>query len=57
MEKITIDKYRIVPAPTTGIGWVAVQSWDNVVGAYKHISTHRSESESKDFINILQKND
>lgn len=34
MNKISIDRYRIVPAPLTGIGWVAVQEWDDDAGEY-----------------------
>jgi hypothetical protein len=53
MGKVTIARYRTVPAPLTGIGWVAVQEWDNVAGAYAHKSTHRSQTEAEDFIKAL----
>jgi hypothetical protein len=49
MQKVTIDRYRIVPAPQTGIGWVAVQEWDNSAGEYKHVSTFRSRADAKLF--------
>jgi hypothetical protein len=54
METIVIEKYRIVPAPATGIGWVAVQAWNGIVGAYEHLSTHRTKGEADGFIaNLL----
>ncbi len=37
MQKVTIDRNRIVPALLTGIGWVAVQEWDDEAGEYKHV--------------------
>jgi len=37
METIVIDKYRIVPAPLTGIGWVAVEAWYVITGEYKGV--------------------
>lgn len=52
MQKITIDRFRIVPAPMTGIGWVAVQKWDSATGVYKHLSTFRSREEGKAFISV-----
>ena len=56
MQKVTIDRYRIVPAPLTGIGWVAVQEWDDETGEYKHVSTFRSKDEANEFIeNILSR--
>lgn len=51
MQKISIDKYRIVPAPLTGIGWVAVQEWDSDKGEYRHVATFRSKDETTEFIN------
>lgn len=51
MQKVTIDRYRIVPAPQTGIGWVAVQEWDGVMGEYKHYATFRSMGEAEALIN------
>ena len=51
MQKISIDKYRIVPAPLTGIGWVAVQEWDSDKGEYRHVATFRSKDEANEFIN------
>lgn len=50
MINLTIDKYRIVPAQLTGIGWVAVQEWDAVSGKYMHIATYRSEGNAEAFI-------
>lgn len=50
MQKVSIDKYRIVPAPLTGIGWVAVQEWDSDRGEYLHVATFRSEDEANAFI-------
>lgn len=50
MNKVSIDRFRIVPAPLTGIGWVAVQEWDDTVGAYRHIATYRSREEAESFI-------
>jgi len=51
MQKISIDKYRIVPAPMTGIGWVAVQVWDDESGEYRHVASFRSKDKSEEFIN------
>ena len=53
MQKVTIDRYRIVPAPQTGVGWVAVQEWDGVRGEYRHVSTFRSRDEAKLFSNHM----
>jgi hypothetical protein len=54
METIVIEKYRIVPAPMTGIGWVAVEAWNVITGGYRHLSTHRSIEDAKNFIaNLL----
>jgi hypothetical protein len=50
MNRITIDRFRIVPAPLTGIGWVAVQEWDNNSGEYKHVGTFRSRDEVSIFL-------
>ena len=50
MQKVSIDTYRIVPAPLTGIGWVAVQEWDSDRGEYKHVTTFRSQDEANTFI-------
>lgn len=55
MLKVTINKYRIVQAPQTGIGWVAVQQWDDFAGKYRHVSTHRSGDEANDLIIHLVK--
>jgi hypothetical protein len=59
MQQVTIDRFRIVPAPLTGIGWVAVQEWDRVMAQYEHYATFRSMSEAATFINrngLLVKN-
>lgn len=53
MQKVTIDRFRIVPAPMTGIGWVAVQEWDDKIGEYKHLSTFRTSEEAELLINTL----
>ena len=50
MERISIDKYIITPAPLTGIGWVAVQIWDKSANQYRHVSTFRSKTEAETFI-------
>ncbi len=50
MQKVTIDRYRIVQAPQTGIGWVAVQEWDDAIGEYRHVSICRSMGETEAFI-------
>jgi len=50
MQKVTIDRYRVVPAPQTGIGWVAVQEWNDASGEYKHVSTHRGRDEAEAYI-------
>ena len=55
MGQILIDRFRIVPAPMTGIGWVAVQEWDLKSGAYKHYSSHRTITEAEEFIENLRK--
>jgi hypothetical protein len=47
MNQITIDRFRIVPAPLTGIGWVAVQEWDNDSGEYRHIAMVRTQEEAE----------
>jgi hypothetical protein len=54
MQTITINRYRIVPAPSTGIGWVAVQEWNGTAGAYVHLSTHRSQSDAEAYIAGLE---
>jgi hypothetical protein len=54
MQTITINRFRIVPAPQTGIGWVAVQEWNSDAGAYVHLSTHRSQDEAEAFIAGLE---
>lgn len=51
MQKISIDKYRIIPASLTGIGWVAIQEWDSDKGEYQHVATFRSKDEANGFIN------
>ena len=50
MKFIEIPLYRIVPAPLTGIGWVAVEMWDSVFGRYVHLSTFRSAELAEEFI-------
>lgn len=50
MLKVSIDKYRIVSAPLTGIGWVAVQIWNDASGEYFHLATFRSRDEANFFI-------
>jgi len=50
MQKISIDRHRIVPAPMTGIGWVAVQGWSDEAGEYRHVTTCRSRDEAASFI-------
>lgn len=56
MEMISICRFRIVTAPLTGIGWVAVQEWDNICEAYTHISSHRTKAEADSFIAKYEKN-
>lgn len=46
-KKVAIDRFRIVPAPLTGIGWVAVQEWNGDAGEYWHIATYRSMNEAE----------
>jgi hypothetical protein len=55
MQKITIDRYRIIPAPLTGIGWVAVQVWDDSAGEYRHVASYRSKDEAESFISAEEK--
>lgn len=50
MQQVAIDKYRIVSAPLTGIGWVAVQQWDADMAKYRHVLTLRSRIEAEKFI-------
>ncbi|GEM_PF-3585613 len=50
MNKISIKKHRIVAAPLTGIGWVAVQVWHDDAGEYRHVATYRSKDEAVSFI-------
>lgn len=50
MLKVTIDRYRIVLAPQTGIGWVAVQEWNDETGEYRHVSTYRSKDEAESYL-------
>ena len=58
MQKVMIDRYRIVPAPQTGIGWVTVQEWNDAVGEYKNVSTFRTRKEAKRFTTqIIRLND
>jgi len=52
MQQVTIDRYRVVPAPLTGIGWVAVQEWNDIAGEYRHFSTYRSRDEAVTFLNV-----
>lgn len=47
---IRINEFRIVYAPMTGIGWVAVEKWDNEKGEYKHYSLFRTISSAEEFI-------
>jgi len=56
MNKISIDRYRIVPSPLTGIGWVAVQMWDEDASKYGHIATYRSKDEADKYISNIDKN-
>lgn len=53
-QTVTIGRFRTVPAPLTGIGWVAVQRWDDGAGRYVHVSTFRSETEADSFIERLE---
>lgn len=50
MQKIVIDRYRIVSAPITGIGWVAVQVWDDSDGECRHVASFRSKDDAELFI-------
>ena len=50
MRQFTINEFRIVPAPMTGIGWVSVQRWCKEKGKYEHYSLFRSKSLAEDFI-------
>lgn len=54
MQQVTIDKFRIVPASLTGIGWVAVQEWDNNSGEYRHVACFRSKAEAVIFISTSE---
>lgn len=54
MNKVTIDRFRIVPAPLTGIGWVAVQEWDADAGGYRHVSTFRGRDEAEIYLQSMQ---
>lgn len=49
---ISIEEYRIVPAPLTGIGWYAVQMWNGY--EYEHVSTFRSVEQAQEFIDSCQ---
>lgn len=55
MQKVLIDRYRIVPAPQTGIGWVTVQEWDKQNGEYKSVSTFRTMKEAKKFTSQIMR--
>jgi len=46
----SIPVFRIVPAPLTGIGWVALQRWDQGHGEYRHLATFRTTEEANKFI-------
>jgi hypothetical protein len=50
MKTVTIDRHRIVPSPLTGIGWLAVQEWNDEAGEYRHVATFRSKGEAEEFI-------
>jgi len=50
MKCIEIPLYRIVPAPLTGIGWVAVEIWSPGLGKYVCLSTFRSSDLAEEFI-------
>lgn len=50
MKKILIDKFRIVPAPLTGFGWVAVHEWNGTACEYRHVSTFRSMAEAHIYV-------
>ena len=50
MKFIEIPLYRIVPAEQTGIGWVAVEKWNELLGRYGHVSTFRSTELAEEFI-------
>jgi hypothetical protein len=52
MRQFTINEFRIVPAPMTGIGWVSVEKWDDEKKEYLHYSTFRTESFAREFIKI-----
>ncbi len=52
MSTISIEEYRIVPAPLTGIGWYAVQMWNGY--EYEHVSTFRSVEQAQEFIDSCQ---
>jgi DNA (cytosine-5)-methyltransferase 1 len=52
-QTVQISKYRIVPAPATGLGWVAVEQWSEDDERYMHISTHRTPGEAENFISTL----
>jgi len=50
MKFIKIPFYRIVPAGQTGIGWVAVERWNELLGRYGHVSAFRSETLAEEYI-------
>lgn len=50
MKFIEIPLYRIVPAPHTGIGWVAVERWYEYSGMYLNVSTFHSSDLAQEFI-------
>lgn len=56
MNQVVINRHRIVAAPLTGIGWLAVQVWNDSVGMYKHLSTFRSRDEAEAFIEREERN-
>ena len=56
MIYIEIPKYRIIPAPKTGIGWVEAQMWDDKYGAYRHIGIFRGNSRAEKYIEQLINN-
>ena len=47
---VTIPLYRTVPAPT-GIGWVTLEKFSEVLGAYRPAGVFRSKEEALSTIN------
>jgi hypothetical protein len=50
MQQVVIDRFRIIPAPMTGIGWVSVQMWIDISAKYEHVATFRSRTEAQEYI-------